>query len=231
MLALLFLLRTAAAQDCDLLAADLPDPGAAATLAATVGFGAGHVYAGRPTGLLFAVPDVAGVGMLVAGFAKASTAANSTDLADAADAAKLAATLTKVGTGVLFGSRLVQTPSAVAAAHSRRREMVEACRSGTWVPPDGYGSTYKSDGYAPKNESVPTRPAPTRSDIVVLTSVKVLEALGLSALDVVQMKLVKPWVADLLGQGLMPGEIIQKAKNGEAPVPPATLPEPASPAP
>ena len=66
---------------------------------------------------------------------------------------------------------------------------------------------------------------------MVLTSVKVLEALGLSALDVVQMKLVKPWVADLLGQGLMPGEIIQKAKNGEAPVPPATLPEPASPAP
>lgn len=229
MLALLFLLRTAAAaQDCDLLAADLPDPGAAATLGGLTGFGAGHVYAGRPAGLLFAVPDAAGLGMLVAGWVKASTAANSTD---PVDAAKLAATLTKVGTGVLFGSRLVQTPSAVAAAHSRRREMVEACRSGTWAPPAGFGSTSKGEGVATKNESAPTRPAPTKSDIVALTSAKVLEALGFSALDVVQMKLVRPWVADLLGQGLMPGEIIQKARNGEAPVPPATLPEPAAPAP
>lgn len=236
MLALLFLLRTSAAQDaldCDLLAAELPDPGAAATLAATVGFGSGHVYAGRPAGLLFALPELTGIGLMVAGMSKATDASaeviNPLDpdynqkYEAQTDKQKAASTLMGAGLGVLFGARIVEVPSAVAAAHSRRREMANECRSAASVLPAGYGLL----GAMPSTRPVPEVPAEIRKDVVLLTSTEVMKIAGLSTLDP-QMEGVKAWVTELLRGGASPSEIIGKAKKGEGPVQPV---QPATPNP
>lgn len=232
MLALLFLLRTAAAQDaqdCDLLAAELPDPGAAATLAAAVGFGAGHVYAKRPAGLLFAVPEIVGIGMMAAGMSKAAKASEDVispqdadyvqKEEDRLDDQKAASTLVGAGVGIVLGARLVEVPSAVAAAHSHRREMANECRSAASVLPAGYGLL----GATPSNRPVPEVPAEIRKDVVLLTSTEIMKIAGLSTLDP-QMEGVKAWVTELLRGGASPSEIIGKAKKGEAPVQPASLP-------
>lgn len=103
------------------LMVSLPDPGAAAALSGTVGFGTGHFYAEQPgTGLVFLVLEGLAAGLLIG--------ALSTDVADL-DATELEArqAVTRAGAGLLVLGRSIDTVTAPASARRTGRARLDAC--------------------------------------------------------------------------------------------------------
>lgn len=214
MLVLFLLLATANALDC-IPDEQLPSPGTTALLSGVIGFGSGHFYSQRPgVGSIFAVVETAGLGLIVGGYA--SQASTSGDFGgDGVRRAQIGASLAVAGWATSAVSRGID--SGVASTSARKTAQNRGCTSVLRPPP------------SKKPEQVPVGPlpkaAPTATDVELMTAAGVMRALGLSANDIVQMKVIKPWVAELLSQGLAPGEIIQKAKSGEAPIQPSVAPE------
>jgi len=101
---------------CDpvLLVAGLPDPGAAAALGWSFGFGAGHFYAGHlGAGAAFALLDVAAVGVLLGGVAGASEGRGAPAI--------------RAGGVLLATSRSAQLVTAPVMASRSREEMLARC--------------------------------------------------------------------------------------------------------
>lgn len=214
MLALFLLLQTATALDC-IPDEQLPSPGTAAALSGFIGFGAGHFYSQRPgVGAIFAVVETAGLGLIVGGYASQASASGDFG-GDGVQRAQTGATLAVAGWATSAVSRGID--SGVASTSARKTAQNRGCTSVLRPPPSN------------RPEQVPVGPlpkaAPTATDVELMTAAGVMRVLGLSANDIVQMKIIKPWVAELLSQGLAPGEIIQKAKLGEAPIQSPVVPE------
>lgn len=92
---------------------EMPDQGVAMGLSAIVGYGAGHFYARKPgVGLLFAVVETVGTGLLTVG------------------AVELEPGVMNAGLGLLGAGRLIDLTTAPRSARQRGLEMLEAagCR-------------------------------------------------------------------------------------------------------
>ena len=101
----------------------MPDPGAATTLNAFVGFGAGHFYAESPAAVPLAVGEVIGVALAIGGSVALGNA-----VSDGGDPAAGRA-LIYIGLGTATVSRLVGTAMAPGAARRRSQAMLSAHRA------------------------------------------------------------------------------------------------------